>query len=113
MDDFATLTDSARDDFEDVIQRFEDAWRGPSRPDILEFLPIGEGRSRLLAELIHVDLEYRLRAGEPARVEDYLARYPELAADRTVQIELIVAEHEIRRQREPGHALSELFRRFP
>ena len=61
-----------------MIRRFEDAWQGPARPEILAYLPTGAGRTRLLTELVHVDLEYRLRAGEPARVEEYLARYPEL-----------------------------------
>ena len=113
MDDSATLPGSAWDEFEDVIRRFEDAWQGPARPEILAYLPTGAGRTRLLTELVHVDLEYRLRAGEPARVEEYLARYPELTDDRAVVLELIAAEHEFRRRREPGLALGEFFRRFP
>ena len=36
-------------------------------------------RLALLVELVHVELELRLKAGEPARVEEYLRRYPELA----------------------------------
>ena len=113
MDDSATLSGSAWDEFEDVIRRFEDAWQGRARPEILAYLPTGAGRTRLLTELVHVDLEYRLRAGEPARVEEYLARYPELADDRAVVLELIAAEHEFRRRREPGLALGEFLRRFP
>src|SRR3954468_16844508 len=113
MDDDATLQGSTWDEFEDVIRRFEDAWEGPSRPEILAYLPTGAGRTGLLTELVHVDLEYRLRAGEPARVEEYLARYPELTDDRAVVLELIGAEHEFRRRREPGLALGEFFRRFP
>ena len=31
-----------------------------------------------LVELVLLDLEHRLRAGEPAQPEDYFARYPEL-----------------------------------
>src|SRR5215208_5155218 len=113
MDDSATLSGRARDEFEGVIRRFEDAWHGRPRPEILAYLPAGAGRTRLLNELVHVDLEYRLRAGEPARVEEYLARYPELADDRAVVLELIVAEHEFRRRREPGLALGEFLGRFP
>ena len=64
MDDDATLSDGTRDGFEHVIQRFEDAWHGPSRPEIGAYLPTGAGRVALLTELVHVDLEYRLRAGE-------------------------------------------------
>src|SRR5262249_46384265 len=66
-----------------------------------------------LIELVHIDLELRLKAGEPAHVEEYLARYPELASDRAGMIELIAAEHELRRRREPGLALDEYLQRFP
>ena len=113
MDDSTTLAGSAWDEFEDVIRRFEDAWQGRARPEILAYLPTGAGRTRLLTELVHVDLEYRLRAGEFARVEEYLARYPELTDDRAVMLELIAAEHEFRRRREPGLALSDVLQRFP
>lgn len=113
MDDSATLSDRIWNESEDVIRRFEDAWRGPSRPEIEAFLPAGAGRTGLLTELVHVDLEYRLRAGESARVEEYLALYPELTDDRAVVLELIAAEHDFRRRREPGLALGEFLRRFP
>src|SRR5947208_13203986 len=113
MDDSATLTDRAWDEFEDVIRRFEDAWQGRARPEIAAYLPTGAGRTPLLTELVHVDLEYRLRAGEAARVEEYLALYPELADDRAVILELIAAEHGLRRRCEPGLALDEFSRRFP
>src|SRR3954464_6334287 len=113
MDDSTTLADCAREDFEDVIRRFEDAWQGRARPEIFAYLPAGGGRTRLLTELVHVDLEYRLRAGEPARVEEYLARYPELTDDRAVMLELIAAERELRRRREPDLSLGDLLRRFP
>src|SRR5436305_5955875 len=113
MDDSSTLSGSTWDEFEGVIRRFEDAWHGPARPEILAYLPTGAGRGRLLTELVHVDLEYRLRAGEPARVEDYLALYPELNDDPVVVLELIAAEHEFRRRGEPGLDLIEFSRRFP
>src|SRR3954464_8025676 len=113
MDDSTNLSGSAWDEFEDVIRGFEDAWKGRARPEILAYLPTGAGRTRLLTELVHVDLEYRLRAGEPGLVEEYLARYPELTDDRALVLELISAEHEFRRRREPGLALSEFLRRFP
>src|SRR3954452_24016350 len=100
MADSTPLSGSALDEFEDVIRRFEDAWQGRRRPEILAYLPAGTGRTRLLTELVHVDLEYRLRAKEPARVEEYLARYPELTGDRDAVLELIAAEHVFRRRRE-------------
>jgi serine/threonine protein kinase len=113
MDHASTPSDSDRDEFEYVIRHFEDAWQGRSRPEIGAYLPTGVGRARLLTELVHVDLEFRLRSGEAARVEEYLGRYPELADDRAVMLELIAAEHAFRRRREPDLALSEYLRRFP
>ena len=43
MDDSTTLAGSAWDEFEDVILRFEDAWHGRARPEILAYLPTGAG----------------------------------------------------------------------
>src|SRR5262249_10896212 len=88
MEDASTLFGSGWEEFEDAIRRFEDAWNGPSRPEIDGYLPISPGRTRLLTELVHVDLENRLRAGEAARIEDYTARYPELTGERAVMLEL-------------------------
>jgi WD40 repeat protein/serine/threonine protein kinase len=62
------------------VRRFENAWQHGQQPTIDDFLP-KEGRDRLavLRELVKVDVERRQQAGEPARTEDYLERYPELA----------------------------------
>ena len=62
------------------VQRFEKAWQSGGRPAIDDFLPQdGPERLAVLKELVRVDMERRLRAGESARLEDYLERYPELA----------------------------------
>jgi predicted Ser/Thr protein kinase len=98
----------------DAVKRFEHAWRHALQPGIDDYLPKGALlRSRVLIELVHIDQELRLKAGETVRVEEYLARYPELAVDRAVTLELIVAEHELRRRREPDLALDEYLQRFP
>ena len=113
MDDATTLLNSVWDGHEDVIRRFEDAWRGQSRPDINAYLPTGAGRTRLLTELVHVDLENRLRAGELARVEDYLTPYPELENVRATAVDLIAAEFELRRRYESDLSTAEYLQRFP
>jgi eukaryotic-like serine/threonine-protein kinase len=96
------------------VKLFEDAWRQKSRPALEDHLPTGGPlRARVLIELVHIDLELRLKCGEAARVEEYLTRYPELADDRAVVLELIAVEHELRRRREPGLALNEYLLRFP
>jgi predicted ATPase len=98
----------------DVVGRFENAWRQGPRPVIDDYLPAGDPlRSRVLTELVHIDLELRLKAGEAARVEEYLASYPGLAGDRAVILALIAAEHELRRRRESGLTLDEYLERFP
>src|SRR5262245_15611599 len=86
---------------EAVLRRFEDAWQRGERPELSTYLPAaGPDRHALLRELAHIDLEYRLKAGEAARVEDYLSRFPELSANRAAVLALIRAEYERRRARE-------------
>ena len=63
-----------------IVRRFERAWQNEQRPDIADFLPQnGPLRQAALKELVNIDLKRRRQAGEPARAEDYLQRYPELA----------------------------------
>jgi WD40 repeat protein len=104
----------AKGSAEGRLERFEDAWQRGARPALEEHVPEG-GPSRLavLADLIHIDLEYRLKAGEPARVETYLERYPELAGDRGFVAGLIAAELGLRRRLEPALAPAEYLGRFP
>src|SRR5215207_11499892 len=84
-------------EYDSILRRFEQAWQGPGRPDLEGFLPAGRPASvRLLVELVHVELDFRLRRGEAARVEDYLARFPDLAADRPALLGLIAAERALR-----------------
>jgi WD40 repeat protein len=84
-----------------TARRFEEAWRSGARPSLNEHLSAAGGGLALLRELVLVDLEHRLRAGEAARAEDYLARYPELAARPDLAAELLAAE---RRAGTPLHA---------
>jgi serine/threonine protein kinase len=100
---------------ERVLERFEDAWRRGERPHLDGYLAeAGPGeRQALLVELIHTDLHYRLEAGEPARLETYLERYPELWADQVVVLELVVAEYQARQRREVGLSPAGYLTRFP
>jgi serine/threonine protein kinase len=98
---------------EEAIGCFVDAWRDGPRPVIDHYLMTsGRLRQALLIELVHTELELRLKAGESVRVEEHLRRYPELVDDRAV-VELIAAEFELRRHREPELSLGEYERRFP
>ena len=97
-----------------ILDRFESGWiegRRPGVEDYLEGLP-GD-RRRLLVELVHAELELRLKAGETARVEDYLQRFPELTEAPEVLHDLIAAEYKFRRRSEPRIAVEEYLARFP
>src|ERR1700693_849495 len=63
-----------------LVGPFEKAWQKGGRPAIDDFLPkVNPLRLAVLKELVHIDLEWRRRVGEPKKVEDYLERFPELA----------------------------------
>jgi predicted ATPase len=97
-----------------AVKQFEYAWRQTPRPRIDDYLPIDEPlRSVVLVELVHIDLELRLKAGEAARVEEYLNCYTQLWQEPAVPLGLIFAEHELRRRRDPGLNLGEYLKRFP
>jgi serine/threonine protein kinase/formylglycine-generating enzyme required for sulfatase activity len=99
---------------EQIIATFEEAWQRGERPAIDAHLPSAEAvRRSVLVELVHADLEYRLKAGEAARVESYLERYPELAADGDAVAGLIAAEYALRRRTEPELSTAEYLERFP
>jgi WD40 repeat protein len=80
---------------------FENHWRAGARPDLLDAVgccPPAD-RAAALRELVHAELEFRLKAGEPAGAAEYLARFPELAADPAAADELRAAEAEFRARR--------------
>jgi hypothetical protein len=98
-----------------VVVHFERRWQAGERPaieDVLAGCPPAD-RPAALGELAHVELEFRLKAGEPARAEEYLARFPELAADPPSARGLVEAELRLRRRRGESPAPDELRARFP
>src|SRR5262245_17152547 len=97
-----------------VLRRFEEAWKRGERPSIDDYLPREpQERLPLLAELVHLDLEYRLKAGDAMRVEAYLQRYPELARDQRQALDLINAEYKLRGRHEPDLTPAPYLERFP
>jgi hypothetical protein len=75
-----TLSLDAEVEVDEICLRFESAWKAGPRPAIEDFLTGAWGIERLalLRELILLDLCYRRRLQEHPRVEDYLARFPDL-----------------------------------
>jgi serine/threonine protein kinase/tetratricopeptide (TPR) repeat protein len=99
---------------ERIVATFENAWRHGQQPAIDDFLSgIADGRLIVLVELVHADLECRLKAGQDARVESYLQRYPELTRDREAVLELIAAEYRLRQRHQPDLRSEEYHERFP
>lgn len=67
-------------DVDEPASRFEAAWKRGEAPDIESVLAEcpTERRLDLLCELAALDIEYRRARGEPAALEDYFSRFPEL-----------------------------------
>ncbi|HJZ56319.1 MAG TPA: serine/threonine-protein kinase, partial [Gemmataceae bacterium] len=61
-----------------ACDRFEAAWKAGGQPDLVEFLGPASGpvRSALLRQLLLLDWEYRVRAGECPQAAEYAARFP-------------------------------------
>jgi hypothetical protein len=114
MNSTPQLSESAWIRRESSVQRFEDAWRSGDLPRLDDYVPAdGAERIETLIELIFTDLEYRLKAGQAARIEEYLARFPELAGNELVLLDLAAAEYDLRRRREPELGVSDYLSRFP
>lgn len=97
-----------------IIERFEQAWKQGEQPKIEEFLPDNPADRRLvLIELVHIELEFRLKSGEPARVEEYVGRISEFSGDDNAIVDLLARELELRRRHEPNLTPDEYRRRFP
>src|SRR5262245_54763019 len=108
------LTSSHWSECEDRIYAFENAWRQGPPPAIADFLcASGSIRRALLVELVHVDLEFRLKRGEAVQVQSYLEGFSELRDDRSAALELIAAEYELRRRMGGDVSLDEYRVRFP
>src|SRR5205823_4812362 len=80
-------------------------------PALEDYLPQGAHGPLLLA-LVQVDLEQRLTIGQPARIEDYLQRYPELAETPASVLELIATEYRLRIRAEPDVTPADYATRF-
>jgi len=90
---------SERQRHEEVLRHFEDAWRGGRQPVLEEYLPADPAeRSGLLVELVHLDLEYRIKAGERVTLGFYTERFPELKRDPEVLAGMRAAAEAMRKQ---------------
>ena len=105
---------AAHAQLEALVKRFEQAWHAGQRPAIEDYLAGASSvRTPLVCELVHADLEFRLRAGDAVRVEEYLQRFPELARDAEAVVELGAAEFHLRQRRGQSPLPAEYLARFP
>ena len=75
-----------------AVSRFEGRWRRGEPAGHRRVLPpAGPHRLRVLVEFVHAELEFRLKAGEPAAGAEYFDRYPELHPDPTAAASLATA----------------------
>ena len=84
------------EEFDRIVELFEEEWHKNARPAIAQFLPAGGPlRSAVLRELVQIDFEYRRKAGEEARCADYVALFPELATDTGLDQTLVAAKRRL------------------
>ena len=100
---------------EPILNDFEAAWQRGDRPSLDDYLRrTPAARTLALIELAHIDLEYRVKAGDPAPlVEGYLARYAAPLAEPAAALGLIAAEFTHRRGHGAAVTRAEYLRRFP
>lgn len=79
VDDFRELPAAAWRLLEERVDAFESAWADGNRPSIADHLLNPDPtEGQLLIELICADYEFRLRAGLPSTIDEYIERFPEL-----------------------------------
>lgn len=99
----------------DRLEAFARAWgEGGPPPDPAAFLPPGppEVRLLLLVELIKLDLDTRLQRGLDRPLEDYVRRFPELAATGP-PADLLYEDYHLRRRAGRPADPHDYFGRFP
>jgi serine/threonine protein kinase len=95
-------------------ERFLLLWQEGNAPAIEEFATAtGVADARGLAALVRVDQVGRWGAGQPTAVEEYLRRYPPVAADQDTAIELIINEFALSASRGQAADPEDFIRRFP
>jgi serine/threonine protein kinase len=110
----ANLPSEVWERLELLLERFEDAWRRGQRPALVDYLREVKPEEQycLLVELVHADLDYRLRTGEMARVEDYLNHHLQLQDDSVAVVDLVLSEYALRQGRGESPSLTEYLSRF-
>ncbi|MHB1423071.1 MAG: hypothetical protein ACYC3I_07730 [Gemmataceae bacterium] len=105
-----------------ILDRFDKAWNCSPPPRIEDFLAEADRaeaepaqRLSMLIELVRIDMERRLKAGERVRLEETYSqqRFPELYAVPSAIAALAIQEFELRRRAEPDLSPEEYLVRLP
>jgi len=92
---------TAHETLEAVVEAFENAWNGPSIPDVERYLPALDhpDYDSIVCELVCVDFEHHWRSGESLSVEQYRLKHPSLVARQPVFEQLVFEDYRRRIQR--------------
>lgn len=114
LGELGLLSDTEYAELNDRVDRFHDARRADPAVALDSFLPPPGGRLRafVLVELIKTDMELRVRAGTPVRVESYLARFRTEFPEGRTPVSLIAEEYRLRHRHGDRPGLGEYRERF-
>jgi serine/threonine protein kinase len=101
--------------FQDLADRYHEAWQQGEPADLGAFLPPpGDPlRTLVLQELVVIDLEMQWRRGRNPELEQYLKRYPELGGTDSLPVGLIFNEYHARHRVGDRPPLDAYRQRFP
>jgi serine/threonine protein kinase len=110
LEHVAALASAEARNLEQLVEQFELAWQSGQQPALDAYVPADPAHRRaVLLELVHTDLEYRLRRGELVSVELYLRRFPELEREQALasELEAMIREQQQRQDGTPPAILPE------
>jgi serine/threonine protein kinase/tetratricopeptide (TPR) repeat protein len=101
-------------ELDSIIEAYEAEQAERGEADLAAFLPAADNPlyRDALRELVRVDLEYHWRRGQPRRLDDYRARFPDLANDAAALQAIAFEECRLRQQAGENITPSEFQRRF-
>src|SRR4051794_11723728 len=97
-----------------LVRRLVRLWRGGGRPDVVAFLSGGGDLGPIgVAAVLRADRRLRWRSGERRPVEWYFERFPEVAADPELALDLVHGEFLLREEAGEPPGLDDFLARFP
>ena len=82
-----------------IVREFRRALDRGERPALEAYLPEhGTQRKDALIELVHEEMEFRIKAGESSVLGSYLQRFPEIVDDPRALSDLVIAELDLQRR---------------